>query len=157
MLIMRTPTAVLIIILLIGGGYAYTYFQVKEASENIFENAEIVDFQLENISLIPPSADLTLYFSVDNPSPYGFTYSAEIEMYIGCNYITTVQADDEFVKANAHSIITMECRIGGLDVSLLQAYVGDPILIYEVHMVVNYKIFGIIPITIIESSFGYST
>ena len=155
--IMRTPTAVLIIILLIGGGYAYTYFQVKEASENIFENAEKVDFQLENISLIPPSADLTLYFSVDNPSPYGFTYSAEIEMYIGFNYITTVQADDEFVKANAHSIITMECRIGGLDVSLLQAYVGDPILIYEVHMVVNYKIFGIIPITIIESSSGYST
>lgn len=155
--IMRTP-AVLIIILLIVGGYAYTYFQVKEASENIFENAEIVDFQLENISLIPPSADLTLYFSVDNPSPYGFTYSAEIEMYIGCNYITTVQADDEYVKANAHSIITMECRIGGGDVSVLQrTHVDDPIVVYEVHMVVNYKIFGIIPITIIESSSGYST
>ena len=153
--IMRTPTAVLIIILLIGGGYAYTYFQVKEASENIFENAEIVDFQLENISLIPPSADLTLYFSVDNPSPYGFTYSAEIEMYIGCNYITTVQADDEYVKANAHSIITMECRIGGGDVSVLQrTHVDDPIVVYEVHMVVNYKIFGIIPITMRGGSGG---
>jgi len=150
-------TAVIFILLLMGGGYVYTYFQVKEVASSIFENAEVVDFQLENISLIPPSADLTLYFSVDNPSPYGFTYSAEIEMYVGDNYITTFQIDDEYIKANAESIIPMECRIGGGAISLLQTIVGDPIIRYEAHNVVNYKIFGIIPLTIRESSSGYGT
>jgi hypothetical protein len=155
---MRSSAVVFIIVLvLIGGGYAYTYFQVKEASSKIFEDAEVVNFQIENISLIPPSADLTLYFSVDNPTSYGFTYSVEIELYIGNNYISTFQVDNEYIRANSESIIPMECRIGGGALQLLQSIVGDPVYRYEGHAEIIYKIFGIIPITIQESSSGYST
>ena len=142
---------VLFVIVLIGGGYAYTYIQVKEASEKIFEDAEIVNYQIENISLIPPSADLTLYFSVDNPTSYGFTYSAEIELYIGDTYISTFQVDNEYIRANSESIIPVECRIGGGALQLLQNLVGDPVYRFEGSSEILYKILGIIPITIKES------
>ncbi len=153
----NSAVGLVVVLVLIGGGYAYTYFQVKEASSKIFENAEVVNFQIENISLIPPSADLTLYFSVDNPTSYGFTYSVEIELYIDENYISTLQVDNEYIRANSESIIPMECRIGGDVLQLLQSFVGDPIYRYEGHAEIIYKIFGIIPITIHESISGYST
>ena len=148
---------VIVVLVLIGGGYVYTYFQVKEASSRIFEDAEVVNFQIDNISLIPPSAGLTLYFSVDNPTSYGFTYSAEIEVYIDDNYISTLQVDNEYIRANSESIISMECRIGGNVLQLLQSIVGDPVYRYEGHADVMYKIFGMIPITIRESTSSYNT
>jgi hypothetical protein len=141
--------------LIFGGGYAYTYFQVKDAASNIFSNAEVVDLQIENIGLIPPSADLTLYIRVYNPSGYGFTYSAKIELYIGDNYFTTFQVEDEFIKANEESIAPITCKIGGGALSLLNSIIGDPVYRYEAQMEVIYKIFGIIPITITEFESGY--
>ena len=96
---MKKSTIAIIVVVLVGIGYAYTYFQVKEAASNVLSSAEAVDFQLENISLLPPSADVTLYYRVYNPSAYGFTVYVKYDMYVGENYITTFIIEDEFVKA----------------------------------------------------------
>jgi len=156
MIMKGSVIVILFVIVLIGGGYAYTYLQVKEASSRILENAEIVNYEIENISLIPPSADLTLYFSVDNPTSYGFTYSAEIELYVDDTYISTFQVDNQYIRANSESIIPTECRIGGGALQLLQSIIGDPVYRLEGSVEILYKIFGIIPITIKESISEYS-
>ena len=49
---MKKSTIAILIVVFVGLGYAYTYFQVKEAASEVFENAEAVDYSLENISLI---------------------------------------------------------------------------------------------------------
>jgi len=152
---MKKSTIAIIIVVLVGLGYAYTYFQVKEAAIAVFENAEIIDYELENISLIPPSADLTVYFRIFNPSSFGFSYSGETEIYIDDTFIATFVVEDEFIKADGESIIPSTVSISGGVLTLLESIIGDPVYRYEVRMEINHKIFGILPITITESESGY--
>lgn len=152
---MKKSTIAILIVILVGLGYAYTYYQVKEAALDVFENAEAVDYSLENISLFPPSADLTVYFRIYNPSSYGFTYSAEMEIYIDDTYIATFVVEDEFIEADGESIIPSTVSISGGVLSLLEGIIGDPVYRYEVYMVISYKMFGFLPITITQSESGY--
>lgn len=109
-----------VILLVIGAGvYFVVDNQVKVAASEVMDSLEFIDFRLEDWSLFPPSATLIMICSVDNPSNMPLTISFDLDMYAGSDYLTTLVAENEDIRAGGNSIIEIEMSLGTSAVNIL--------------------------------------
>ena len=68
----KTTNIIIALIVLGGAGYAFTYYQVSGALQEV--DMDFYDTRIDSVSIFPPSADLTLILICNNPSDYEIDY-----------------------------------------------------------------------------------
>jgi len=138
---------VFVIIIAVGGGYAYTYSQVNNALQSI--EMDFYDIALGGYSLIPPSLDITVAVLCSNPTGYEIELSGNVDIYYGDSYITTFEISD-VIRANGHSVI--ECPFHLSSMSVINLILeGFDDWTYSSSFTATHRIFGIIPVVVTKS------
>jgi len=147
---MRNIALVLVVVVaLFAGFYGYTYMQVSSAVDNL--TMEPSDYQMSNISIFPPSTDLTVITTVDNVSGYDMVMSVDLDLYADSTYVTTFTATDAQIKANGVSHISMTCHLGSEALSAITG-AANATPRYNGTITVTHKVLGIIPVTVTKTA-----
>lgn len=110
---------IIILVVLGAGGYVVVQSQVAQATADAMESLEIVDLGFEDFSLFPPSATLVLVCQVENPSTLPLTVSFDLDFFAGDDYITSLVADEEDIRAGGKSIMRIEMSLGSSAINIL--------------------------------------
>ena len=103
------------------GGFYYTgQQQVRQAVSQL--EMEYSDFRIDQISLFPPSLDLTLTYGVINPSDIDLKVSLDGAIYYGETRISPLTVNEKSILANGVGVIDAQISLNG---TLIQA-IGDP-------------------------------
>jgi len=102
----------IIIVVSFIGLYFYAHWSFNNTVTDIMSTIEFIDFRLEDLSLLPPSATLIMTCSVYNPSNNPVTLSMDVEFYIENEYITSIKADDEIIQSKGKSAIDLRILLG---------------------------------------------
>ena len=94
--------------------------QVKQAVGQL--EIEFSDFSVDRISLLPPEIDLTLTYSVINPSDLPLEISMDGAIYYGETKISPVIVAEKAIPAMGAGTVDAQISLNG---TLLQA-IGDP-------------------------------
>ena len=94
--------------------------QVKQAVGQL--EIEFSDFSVDRISLLPPEIDLTLTYSVINPSDLPLEISMDGAIYYGETRISPVIVAEKAIPAMGAGTVDVQISLNG---TLLQA-IGDP-------------------------------
>ena len=94
--------------------------QVKQAVGQL--EIEFSDFSVDRISLLPPEIDLTLTYSVINPSDLPLEISMDGAIYYGETRISPVIVAEKAIPAMGAGTVDAQISLNG---TLLQA-IGDP-------------------------------
>jgi hypothetical protein len=137
------------VVVVFGVFYGYTYMQVSSAIDNL--TMEPSDYQLSNLSIFPPSADLTVITTVDNGSGYDMVMNINLDLYADSTYVTTFTTTDAQIKANGISHISMTCHLGSEALTAL-AGAADSTPRYDGTITVTHKMLGLIPVTVTKTA-----
>ncbi len=143
----KTSSAIIIIIVVLGVGYAYTFYQVNNALQNI--DMDLYDFRIDGVGFLPPSADITLIFRCDNPSQYEIELKGTLGFYYGDSYITSLNIND-VIYAGGSSTIDFSFHISSMDV-INMILEGFEDWSYSGSYTATHRIFGVIPVIITQS------
>ena len=105
---------------LFGGFYYAGQQQVKQAVSQL--ELEYSDFRIDQITLFPPSLDLTLTYGVINPSDIDLDVSLDGDIYYGEIRISPLIVNEKSILANGVGTIEAQISLNG---TLIQA-IGDP-------------------------------
>jgi len=108
------------IIIIFGGIYVTGQSQVKE-SINLLE-MEYSSFKVDSLSLIPSKIDLTITYTVVNPSDIPLSVKVDGEILYGDTVITPIRIEERDISALGVSELDMQISLNG---TLLQV-IGDP-------------------------------
>ena len=108
------------IIIIFGGLYLTGQNQVKE-SINLLE-MEYSSFRVDSLSLIPPRIDLTITYTVANPSDIPLRIKVDGEILYGDTVITPIRIEERVIPASGDTELDMQISLNG---TLLQL-VRDP-------------------------------
>jgi len=111
---------IVIVGVIFGGVYYMGQQQVKEAVGQL--EIEFSDFSVDRISLLPPEIDLTLTYSVINPSDLPLEISMDGAIYYGETKISPVLVAEKAIPAMGTGTVDAQISLNG---TLLQA-IGDP-------------------------------
>ena len=111
---------IVIVGVIFGGVYYMGQQQVKEAVGQL--EIEFSDFSVDRISLLPPEIDLTLTYSVINPSDLPLEISMDGAIYYGETKISPVLVAEKVIPAMGTGTVDAQISLNG---TLLQA-IGDP-------------------------------
>lgn len=111
---------IVILGVLFGGFYYAGQQQVKQAVSQL--ELEYSDFRIDQITLFPPSLDLTLTYGVINPSDIDLDVSLDGDIYYGAIRISPLIVNEKSILANG--VGTIEAQIS-LNSTLIKA-IGDP-------------------------------
>ena len=103
-----------------GGVYITGQEQVRKSVDQL----EMVfsSFKVEGLSLIPPRIDLTLTYTVNNPSEIPLKVSVEGRLLYGDTLVSPIIILDQEISARGMREVEMHVSLNG---SLLEA-IGDP-------------------------------
>jgi hypothetical protein len=116
----RILVAFIIVAVIFGGVYLSGRQKVTDAVEQL--ELEYSDFSMDRFQLIPPEIDLTLTYTVSNPSDIPLEISMDGAVYYGETKITSVIVEEHLIPAMGQGTIDAEISLNS---TLLQA-VGDP-------------------------------
>lgn len=116
----RILVAFIIVAVIFGGVYLSGRQKVTDAVEQL--ELEYSDFSVDRFQLIPPEIDLTLTYTVSNPSDIPLEISMNGAVYYGETKITNVIVEERLIPAMGQGTIDAELS---LNATLLQA-IGDP-------------------------------
>jgi len=105
---------------LFGGFYYAGQEQVKQAVYQL--ELEYSDFRIDQITLFPPSLDLTLTYGVINPSDIDLEVSLDGAIYYGETRISPLIVNEKSILSNGVGTLEAQLNLNG---TLLQA-IGDP-------------------------------
>ena len=108
------------IIFIFGGIYVTGQNHVKE-SINMLE-MEYSSFKVDSLSLIPPKIDLTITYTVVNPSDIPLSVQVDGAILYGDTVITPIRIEERDISALGVSELDMQISLNG---TLLQV-IGDP-------------------------------
>ncbi|MBS7612263.1 hypothetical protein KEJ27_08730 [Candidatus Bathyarchaeota archaeon] len=84
---MKTVVSVLIVLLIVGfpvGLYGYGYVKTAEALNRSLETMEVSGFKVVDVSLFPPSAEVKITLTIENPTDTSITLqSVYLEVFLG--------------------------------------------------------------------------
>jgi len=140
---------IVIIAVVLGGGYFVTYINIETAANAVFESMHDGDetYEVIGFTLFPPSADMELRYPVINPTNYGFTLTIRADLYIGSTYIDEINIVEE-IAPNGRSVIVIPIHIGS---SIIDSMTDDSEFEIEGTRTVSTNMFGIIPVSITEN------
>jgi len=111
----------IVVVGVIFGGFYYSgQLQVKQAVNQL--ELKFSDFKVDRISLFPPEIDLTLTYTVVNPSELPLEISLDGAIYYGETRITPVIVEARTIPALGTGAVDAQISLNG---TLLQA-IGDP-------------------------------
>lgn len=116
----RILVAFIIVAVIFGGVYLSGRQKVTDAVELL--EMEFSDFSVDRFQLFPPEIDLTLTYTVSNPSDIPLEISMDGAVYYGETKITNVIVEERMIPAMGQGAIDAEIS---LNATLLQA-IGDP-------------------------------
>lgn len=116
----RILVAFIIVAVIFGGVYLSGRQKVTDAVEQL--ELEYSDFSVDRFQLIPPEIDLTLTYTVSNPSDIPLEISMDGVIYYGETRITPVIVEERLIPAMGQGTIDAELSLNS---TLLQA-IGDP-------------------------------
>lgn len=108
------------IIIILGGLYVTGQNQVRE-SVNLLE-MEYSSFRVDSLSLIPPRIDLTITYTVVNPSDIPLRIKVDGEILYGDIVITPIRVEERDIPASGSTELDMQISLNG---TLLQL-IGEP-------------------------------
>ena len=110
------------IIILVASGGVY-YMGQQEIRKSIAEiEIKFSDFSLDRLSLFPPEIDITLTYTVSNPSEIPLTVSMDGMIYYGETSVSPVTMIEQTIPPEGYGEIEAQIAFNG---TLLQA-IGDP-------------------------------
>ncbi len=144
---------IIVALVLVGfsGLYGYTYMQVDGASNGVLDSAELVDFQLVNLTLVPPSADLLLSYSVRNPSGLKLILSLDTDIYYGDAFVTNLEADGQVIEPNGRSTIDVTAHLEGSIIDVLRNAGGGAGWTNTGRMTFTHMMLGFVPVTVVRT------
>jgi len=129
-----------------GGSYLYVQGQLSEAVDSL--TVEYSGLQVTGFSLIPFQVNLTLTYTVTNPSDMDMSLSMDGSLLFGETLVTPVHVSQQPVTAGGSSDVEVDVALTG---SLLQS-IGD----YEEGdgyrlegtLTATHRFIGLVPITV---------
>lgn len=112
--------AVVFVAVVIGGVYLSGRGKVSDAVDQL--TLEFSDFSVDRFQLFPPEIDLTLTYTVTNPSDIPLKISIDGGIYYGDTQISPLVVDERSIPAMGHGTIDAEISLNG---TLMQV-LGDP-------------------------------
>ena len=116
----RVLVAFIIVAVIFGGVYLSGRQSVTDSIEQL--EMEYSDFAVDRFQLFPPEVDLTLTYTVTNPSDIPLEISVDGAIYYGETKITPVTVEKHLIPAMGQGTIDAEIS---LNATLLQT-IGDP-------------------------------
>ena len=111
---------------------------------------KLIDVELLEYSLIPPSADIELVYNVSNPTEYDLSVELEFDSYLGDSYLNSYSSKSQFLTAYSSSKIVVRTKVGA---NILTAFIsnldrlGDEDIYYNNGTIrVTHELWGIIPV-----------
>ena len=139
----------MVFIILVGGGYyGYTWNQVGQAAQDTLLSLEIYDYEIENLSLVPPSVDVNFIYQMYNPSGYSFNLTLVMDLYIGDTFISECDSSC-LVSPMSVSTISIPVHITSSVTEVISEPELEPALRGQV--TVTHYILGLIPVTVTEN------
>jgi len=139
----------ILVIVVLGSGIYISHQKIMEGGEAVLESWRNQEPTIEivGLSLLPPSADLEIIYTIDNPSEHSFTLIIDASLFINDKFIDNIDVEQE-VRANGRTPVIIDLHLGG---SII-AEMTDPDAEYEIEgkKSLTTKMFGLIPITITE-------
>ena len=108
------------IIIIFGGTYVNGQNQVKESIDLL--EMEYSSFKVDSLSLIPPRIDLTITYTVVNPSDIPLSIKVNGEVLYGETVVTPIRVEERVIPALGNSELDMQISLNG---TLLQV-IGEP-------------------------------
>ena len=143
----RILIAFIIVAVIFGGVYLSGREKVTDAVEQL--ELEYSDFRIDQITLFPPSLDLTLTYGVINPSDVDLDISLDGDIYYGLIRISPLIVNEKSILANGVGTIEAQISLNG---TLIQA-IGDPENSggYKLSgtMTVTGRYMGVLPISVV--------
>lgn len=116
----RILIAFIIVAVLFGGVYYVGQQEVKDAVEQL--EMDISDFSIDSLSVIPPEAEITLTYTVFNPSDTRLEIAIDGLVYYGDIVITPVIVEEQMIPANGSETIGAQITLN----STLLESIGNP-------------------------------
>ncbi len=142
----QLAAAVIIVILGVMGGYYLGYRQVDEAAAQMFREATIVSTKVENVTLLPFSADLRVTYSVRNPTDTRIILNMDADLYHGDVYVGHVTSSEQTINPLTRSDVIVKTNIKGDIVKAIQQGTGKSWQIKGTMKFTGYLL-GVIPVT----------
>jgi hypothetical protein len=142
----RIITVVAIMVLVFAVVYINGQGQVKESINKL--EMEYSSFNVDSLSLLPPKIELTLTYTVMNPSEIPLIVKVDGEILYGETVITPITIEERSIPAYGNAEMDMHISLNG---TLLQA-IGNPDqgdgYQLEGTMFVTGRYLGFIPVTV---------
>ena len=106
------------IIIIFGGLYVTGQNQVKE-SINLLE-MEYSSFKVDSLSLFPPRIDLTITYTVVNPSDIPLRIKVDGEILYGDIVITPIRIEERVIPALGDTELDMQISLNGTLLQLIR-------------------------------------
>jgi len=106
------------IIIIFGGLYVTGQNQVKE-SINLLE-MEYSSFKVDSLSLFPPRIDLTITYTVVNPSDIPLRIKVDGEILYGDVVITPIRIEERVIPALGDTELDMQISLNGTLLQLIR-------------------------------------
>lgn len=116
----RILVGIVVLLVILGSVYYIGQKQVEDAVQTL--GLEFSEFDLTRLSIIPPEIDITLTYTVTNPSDLPLEISVNGLLYHGDTVISPVRVDERLIPARGAGEIEVAIT---LNRTLLEA-IGNP-------------------------------
>lgn len=112
--------AIVVLIVSIIGMYVYAYNALGETISESFETIYVSDVRLTDISLFPPSADVTVEYTIDNPTSTSIRLAkVSLDIWVDELSIGTLTATDKTLPAGGSTVLTATLHIGSQAINII--------------------------------------
>ena len=134
------------IIIIFGGLYVTGQNQVKE-SINLLE-MEYSSFKVDSLSLIPPRIDLTITYTVVNPSDIPLRIKVDGEILYGDIVITPIRIEERVIPALGDTELDMQISLNGTLLQLIREPENEEGYRLEGVLSATCRYLGLIPVKV---------
>ena len=129
-----------------GGSYLYVQGQLSEAVDSL--TVEYSGLQVTGFSLIPFQVNLTLTYTVTNPSGMDLSLSMEGSLLFGETTVSPVHVSQQQVEAGGSSDVEVDVSLIGAILQAIGDYEEGDEYRLEGTLTATHRFIGLVPITV---------
>ena len=142
----QLAAAAIVMVLSVIGGYYLGYRQVDEATDQMFREATITSTKIQNVTLLPFSADIRVTYSVRNSIDTRIILNMDADLYHGDVYVGHVTSSEQTINPGNRSDVIVKTSIEGDVVKAIQQGSGKSWQLRGTMTFTGYLL-GIMPVT----------
>ena len=129
-----------------GGSYIYVQGQLSDAVDGL--NVEYSGLRVTGFSLIPFEVNLTLTYTVTNPSGMDLLLSMDGSLLFGETAVSPVQVSQQPVEARGSSDVEVEVSLTGAILGAMGDYEEGDQYRLEGTLTATHRFAGLVPVTV---------